>query len=60
MAITNVVNSLKAVKDAYALGVAAYALQLADHKSKNNVLNNFLNTAKSNGTFCFYIKSIPI
>lgn len=50
-AIKKVVNSLKDVDDIYALGVAAYALQLAQFESKDEVLNNLLNKAQSNGNF---------
>lgn len=50
-ALNNVVGALQSSSstDTYALSVVAYALHLADHKSKTNVLNNLLNAAKTNG-----------
>lgn len=50
-ALANVVDALQSTSstDTYALSVAAYALHLANHKAKTNVLNNLMNAAKTNG-----------
>lgn len=50
-ALNNVVGTLHSSTstDTYALSVAAYALYLADHKSKTIVLNNLMNAAKTSG-----------
>lgn len=50
-ALKNIVDALQSASstDTYALSVAAYALHLANHESKTNVLNNLMNAAKTNG-----------
>lgn len=48
-AIENLVKSLKGVDNLYVIGVATYALHLADHASKNEALEQFNNLAKTDG-----------
>lgn len=47
-AIDHIIKSIKNCTDAYALAVCAYALQLAGHKYKTDVLNRLIGLAKSN------------
>lgn len=49
MAIKNINGALKSCNDVYALAVCAYALQLADHRSKKDAINRLMKLAKSNG-----------
>lgn len=48
-AIWNIVKNIKEIDDLYILGIAAYALQLADYAGKNEVLNNLVNRATIKG-----------
>lgn len=48
-AIENIIKSIENCSDVYALAVSAYALQLADHESKNMLLNRLMELAKSKG-----------
>lgn len=48
-AIENIIKSIENCSDVYALAVSAYALQLADHESKNMLLNRIMELAKSKG-----------
>lgn len=48
-AIQYVVKSLKAQHDIYALAVAAYAMQLAEHPMKEDILNQLLRKSASKG-----------
>lgn len=48
-AIENVTQSLKGKHDIYALAVAAYALQLAEHPDRNLILEKLLRQATTDG-----------
>lgn len=48
-AIQNVTQSLKGQHDIYALAVAAYALQLAEHPDRNVILDKLLRQATTDG-----------
>lgn len=52
-AIDNIVTNLKDIDDPYALSIAAYALQLAGHSNKDEILNSLINKTLSDGTFIF-------
>lgn len=54
----NIDNALKASPDVYSLSVASYALQLAKHDSKQNVLKNLLNSSKSAANLKWWEKTI--
>lgn len=53
-AIENIVKSIEKCTDAYALAVSAYALQLAGHSSKNDVIARLKDLAKLNGRYAFH------
>lgn len=48
-AIENILESVKVIDDIYAIAVTAYALQLADHKSKEVLTDRLISMAKTNG-----------
>lgn len=50
-AIEYVTKSLEAQHDIYALAVAAYAMQLAEHPNKDNILDRLLRKATTKGKF---------
>lgn len=51
---------MNSVKDVYTLGIATYALQLANHPAKETALNNFINMAKVSDGHMWWEKTIPI
>lgn len=42
-------KSVKDIDDLYAIAIASYALQLADHPTKSDVLAKFINLAETKG-----------
>lgn len=47
-AIDNIMSNIKDINNPYAQAVAAYALQLADHPKKDDVLNDLLSKSIAN------------
>lgn len=58
LALKNIENAAKSATDVYALAIAAYALQLADH-SEANTINNLLNAAKTTESHKWWEKRAP-
>lgn len=56
-AIANVVDNLQKVDDIYAYSVAAYALQLAGHTTKSDILNTFIGKATTKDGVKWWRKS---
>lgn len=48
-AIRNIESNIQNINNPYAQGITAYALQLADHPKKDEVLDNFLSKSISKG-----------
>ncbi|XP_031637598.1 pregnancy zone protein-like, partial [Contarinia nasturtii] len=59
-AIDNIIKSIKNCSDVYALAVSAYALELAGHDSKKDVLVALKQLVKSNENYKWWDKSIEI
>lgn len=60
-AINNIVSNLKGVEDVYALALASYALQLAEHPSRKEVLESFISKSIAKGnhrTVCMVARII--
>lgn len=53
-AIDNIVKAIDKQDDSYQIAVAAYALQLADHPSKEKVLSQLLDKAYTKGIAIFF------
>lgn len=56
-AIDYVIKSLEAQHDIYALAVAAYAMQLAEHPNKDNILDQLLRKATTKGKLKITVKT---
>lgn len=50
-AIDNIASNIKDIDDPYAQAVAVYALQLAEHSTKDQALDDLIRTSKSKGSF---------
>lgn len=55
----NIVKNIKDVNDTYVLAIAAYALQLANHEIKNEVLDRLVERSVSAGELKYWRKENP-
>lgn len=58
-AIFNVVKNIKDIDDTYVLAIASYALQLANHEIKNEVLDRLAARSVTAGEFKYWRKENP-
>lgn len=48
-AIENILKSVQTLDDVYAVAVVSYALELANHSSKKELIDRLISMAKTNG-----------
>lgn len=48
-AIENILKSVQTLNDVYAIAVVSYALELANHSSKKELIDRLISLAKTNG-----------
>lgn len=58
-AVFNIVKNIKDIDDTYALAIAAYALQLAKHEIRNEVLDRLLERSEDVGELKYWRKDNP-
>lgn len=58
-AVANIASNIGAIDDAYTEALAAYALQLADHPQKTEVLEKLLKKASSKSN-CHSALTFPV
>lgn len=56
-AIENILKSVKTLDDIYAVAVVSYALELANHSSKKELIDRLISLAKTNGKFSKFLKA---
>ncbi|XP_037033232.1 CD109 antigen-like [Bradysia coprophila] len=59
-ALQNITDSIDKCSDIYALAVSAYALQLANHRSKKVAIDRLLEQVQSNGNHKWWDKSFEV
>ncbi|XP_031621506.1 CD109 antigen-like [Contarinia nasturtii] len=58
-AIMNIASNVKDIDNPYALAIAAYALQLADHSNKDEILNALVNKTLVDGQYKWWTAKKP-
>lgn len=48
-AIGNILKSVQTLDDVYAVAVVSYALEIANHRSKKDLIDRLISMAKTNG-----------
>lgn len=57
-AIRNIESNIQSINNPYAQGIAAYALQIANHPKKDELLDNFVSKSITRGVYLILKKNI--